>query len=266
MEHLPVHLVLDVGNSRTKVALYQGVGNALRWTTLANGDHIGLDHWLHGLVPDHAVHGSVASHHPELDRFLTGLCPILEVSGTTPTPLRSAYATPHSLGADRLANAVGAVGRFPGRPVLAVDAGTCITYDLVSAEGIHLGGAITPGMHLRAKAMNNYSARLPLVDPGPSPAVLGSDTHSSLSAGIHHGILNEVMGFITTYGHHRADLAVVLTGGDALRIATGLKSGIFAHPLLTLEGFHAILLYNLAHHSAPGGPLALGIPGPGSTG
>lgn len=266
MEHLPVHLILDVGNSRSKVALYQGMGNALRWTTLANGDHLGLEEWLHGLVPDHAVHGSVASNQPELDRFLAGLCPVLEVSGITPTALRSSYATPRTLGADRLANAVGAVGCFPGRPVLVVDAGTCITYDLVSAEGVHLGGAITPGMHLRAKAMNHYSARLPLVEPGPFPSELGTDTHSSLTAGIHHGILNEVKGFMATYGHHRADLAVVLTGGDALRIATGLKSGIFAHPLLTLEGLHAILLYNLALHSAPGSAATLGNTGPGTTG
>jgi len=258
--------VLDVGNSRTKVALFQAAGRALRWTTLANGDRLGLHQWLGGMVPSHAVHGSVASHHPELGRYLAELCPVLEVTGTTATPLRSAYATQHSLGADRLANAVGAATHHPGRPVLAVDAGTCITYDLVSAEGIHLGGAITPGMHLRAKAMHNHSARLPLVDPGPSPAALGSDTRSSLAAGIHHGMLGEVLGFMATYGHHRADLAVVLTGGDALRIATGLKSGIFAHPLLTLEGLHAILVHNLALDPAAGGAVAHGDIGPGTAG
>lgn len=266
MEHPPLDLVLDVGNSRTKAALFAREGHALRWTTLANGDMTGLEEWLGGVVPSHAVHGSVASHHPEMCGYLTGLCPVLEVSGTTATPLGSAYSTPLTLGADRLANAVGAAKYHPGRPVLAVDAGTCITYDLVSAEGIHLGGAITPGMHLRARAMHNYSARLPLVDPGASPAALGTDTRSSLAAGIHHGILGEIMGFMVTYAHHRADLAVVLTGGDALRIATGLKSGIFAHPLLTLEGLHAILVHNLALHPTAGDAIAHGDMGPGATG
>jgi len=266
VEQPSIHLVLDVGNSRTKAALYNGAGHALRWTHLANGDHRGLDQWLGGLRPAHAVRGSVAAHYPELDRYLAGCCPVLEVTGTTPTPLGNAYASPGSLGADRLANAVGAAMRFSGRAVLVVDAGTCITYDLVDAQGTYLGGAIAPGLQMRAKAMHGYSARLPLVEPGPAPSALGIDTLTSLAAGIHHGLLGEVRHFIDTYGHQRGDMAVVLTGGDALRIASALKSGIFAHPLLTLEGLYAILLHDLGLDPFAGGASASHHMGPGATG
>lgn len=266
MEHNPVHLVLDVGNSRTKAALYQGAGRVIRWTHLANGDQRGLHQWLDGLKLAHAVVGSVADHDPELGRYLAACCPVLQVSGSTPTPLRNTYTSQGTLGADRLANAVGAAMRFAGRPVLAVDAGTCVTYDLVDADSTYLGGAIAPGLKMRAKAMHGYSARLPLVEPGPVPSALGIDTLTSLAAGIHHGMLGEVLHFIDTYGHQRGGMAVVLTGGDALRIASALKSGIFAHPLLTLEGLHAILLHDLGLDPNAGGASANHHPGPGATG
>ncbi len=266
MEQSPVHLALDVGNSRTKVALYQGNARAVRWATLNNGDTAALERWLAGVRPQHAVVGSVAQDHPAMDRYLATLCPVLEVFGDTGSPLRSAYATSITLGADRLANAVGGSALFMGRPVLAVDAGTCITYDLVEANGTYRGGAITPGMHLRAKAMHAYSARLPLVEPESQPPALGTDTRSSLVAGIHHGILGEVDGFIRNYAHDRPTLAVVLTGGDAPWIAAGLKNGIFAHPLLTLDGLHAILLHNITLHRATDGAVTHGRSGPGTTG
>lgn len=266
MEHYPVHLVLDVGNSRTKVALFQAAGAVLRWTHLPNGECIGLEHWLGGVRPAYTVLGSVAAHHPELARYLASMGPVLEVSGETASPLRSAYSTPITLGADRLANAVGAASHFSGRAVLVVDAGTCMTYDVVDADGTYRGGAITPGLQLRAKAMHAYSARLPLVQPEADPPALGIDTRSSLAAGIHHGILGEVRGFIQSYAHDRPALVVVLTGGDAPRIAAGLKNGIFAHPLLTLEGLHAILLHNLTLDPAAIGASAHRGYGPGPAG
>lgn len=251
METLPRYLVLDVGNSRTKAALF-GPDRALAWTTLPNGDNDALDRWLAGYVPAAAVVGSVAARDGALLEHLAALCPVLEVMGDTPAPLQNGYGTPLSLGADRLANAVGAVRCFPGRPVLAIDAGTCITCDLVEADGTYHGGTISPGIRLRALAMHGHSARLPLVEPSDDPAPLGNDTRASLEAGIHHGVLGELRGFMTTFGHERPDMAVVLTGGDAPRFARALKSGIFAHPLLTLTGLHAILLYNRPLHLGDG--------------
>jgi type III pantothenate kinase len=143
----------------------------------------------------------------------------------------------------------------PNRPVLVIDAGTCITYDIVEADGTYSGGAIGPGLMLRAKAMHEYSARLPLVVPGEGTPLLGTTTEQSLASGIHHGMVGEIQGFITALGYQRPQMAVVLTGGDGLRFARALKSGIFALPLLTLQGLHEILEH---HRTLDHGRFAIG--------
>jgi type III pantothenate kinase len=253
MEMEALDLVLDVGNTRTKAAFFGDKGIVDR-AHLPQGDLEALDEWIAGRPMRSAVIGSVAARDRALVDHLRRSCPVFEIGGDTPTPLRNAYTTPLSLGVDRLANAVAAALRFPDRPVLAIDAGTCITYDVVDADGSYVGGAISPGMLMRAKAMHAYSARLPLSVPLEQVPVFGTDTSSSLSVGIHHGIVGEIRGFIEHFGYHRPHLAVVLTGGDALRFVRALKSGIFAHPLLTLEGLHAIHVFNRAGDARPGGP------------
>lgn len=265
MEHPSLHLVLDVGNTRTKAALFRGF-ELLRWAVFDAGDASAAIRWLGDDRPTHCALGSVGAQDSGLMTQLLGLCPVLEVQGATASPLRNSYSTAGTLGADRLANAVAAAAYLPGRSVLAIDAGTCITYDLVRADGTYLGGAISPGLRMRAQAMNAYSARLPLVELGPSIPVLGTDTASSLAAGVHHGVLAEIRGFIKAYGDQTPDLGVILTGGDAPRIAAGSESGIFALPLLTLEGLHAILRYNLALDRALGGSSATSWHGAGTAG
>jgi type III pantothenate kinase len=213
---------------------------------MANGDMPALERWLGLDRVVQVVIGSVAGPQPEWMDGVRRIAPVFEVLGTTPTAIASAYATPTTLGVDRLANAVAAAAQFPGRPVLVIDAGTCITYDMVEADGIYSGGAIGPGMMLRSKSMHGYSARLPLVVPGDGPPLLGVTTEQSLASGVHHGMVGEILGFIASLGYQRPRMAVVLTGGDGLRFARAVKSGIFAHPLLTLQGLHAIHLHNLA--------------------
>jgi len=258
-------LVLDVGNTRTKAALFLG-SRVVRMSWLPTGDHQALKHWLGEVLPKATVVGSVAHHDPQFMAHLRSWGPALEVTGATPSPLRNAYGTPLTLGADRLANAVGAASCFPGRAVLAIDAGTCITCDLVEADGTYRGGTIAPGLRMRAQAMHAYSARLPLVEPAEAPPFLGGDTRASLEAGIHHGIVGELRWSIERFGYERPGMAVVLAGGDAPRFARALKSGIFAHPLLTLIGLHAILLYNRALDPALGSLDARGDAGPRAAG
>lgn len=243
MAQAPRVLVLDVGNTRTKLAIFRA-GAVERTGHAANGDVAATEAFLGPLRPAAVVIGSVAAEYEDLATYLGAIAPLFAVRGDTPTPLTNAYATRHSLGVDRLANAVAVATRFPKRPALAIDLGTCITYDLVLADGRYAGGAISPGMAMRSRAMNAYSARLPLVHPDRDPPVLGTSTLESLASGVHHGIVGELRGFITAFGHERPEMAVVLTGGDAPRFTTHLKSGIFAHPLLTLEGLYAILVHN----------------------
>ncbi|MBK7102167.1 MAG: type III pantothenate kinase [Flavobacteriales bacterium] len=254
-------LILDIGNTRTKLAIYQG-GRALSHQVIENGDTAAIEEFLGGAVPDAITVGSTANPDPATIAQLRQLAPVLVLSGDSLSPLQVAYGTRHTLGADRLANAVAAVGRFPGRPILVIDAGTCITYDLCEAEGTYRGGAISPGMHMRSKAMYAYSARLPKVDPDPSPEFLGETTEDSLAAGMHFGILGEMEGFIRRLGKERPGMVVVITGGDAVRFVRGLESGIFALPYLTLEGYHALLQH---HRALTGGVLPFGTAGSSGT-
>lgn len=235
-------LVLDVGNSRMKMALFSG-SRIMELAMADSGNVAAVKDFLGDRRPGCCVVGSVARPDDGFLHDLGRLAPVCLITGTSGTPLRNHYATPATLGVDRLANAVAAASIFEGRAVLAIDAGTCITYDLVDAERAYLGGMITPGIRMRGQAMHAYSARLPEVMPGPEPPLPGTDTESSLAAGIHHGAMMEMEGFVRHFRQKHPDLAVVVTGGDAVRAVKALKSNIFAHPTLTLIGLHVI-----AHH------------------
>lgn len=258
-------LVIDVGNSRTKAALFLN-GRLKANMIIANGDRNSLKEFIGERPLRASIVANVSAGDGAWAKDLKELAPGILLTGNTVTPLTMAYAEPDSLGADRLANCVGAWRMMPGRNVLVVDLGTCITYDVVEAEGVYRGGAISPGMAMRARAMNAFSARLPLVDPGEGVPILGDSTLSSLASGVHHGIVGELQGFITSYRQQYADLGVILTGGDALRFARALKNGIFAHPFLTLSGLHAILDHHYSVHGAFHGVEPAGDGGPGTTG
>ncbi|MBL7952582.1 MAG: type III pantothenate kinase [Flavobacteriales bacterium] len=258
-------LVLDVGNTRVKWAVFNG-GEVVANGSFQRGEEKELAGMLATFTVGAIALGATAAVDGMLLDTLRSSAPVLEMTGASDAPIRTRYGTRPTLGADRLANAVAAVKRFPGRASLCIDLGTCVTYDLCEADGTYAGGAISPGFRMRGKAMNAYSARLPLVEPELRPALIGTTTQQSLASGVHYGLLGEVESFIRRYQHGRPGLAVLLTGGDAPRIAGGLESGIFALPLHTLEGYHALLQH---HRSLTGGPLSAGIGGgvgPGATG
>ncbi|MBZ0207713.1 MAG: type III pantothenate kinase [Flavobacteriales bacterium] len=247
--HTPTELVIDVGNSSMKLGLFSR-GRIVARGIVPLGDHAAVDRFLAGRQPARIAIGSVAKPDGRFVEAMGHRAPVNVITGDSPSPVRSLYTTLNTLGVDRLANVVGAAVTFPRRAVLAIDLGTCITYDLVDELAIHRGGVISPGLRMRAQAMHRYSARLPEVAPPENTAVLGTDTVTSLASGIHHGAMLELMGYITAFRQQHRGMAVVLTGGDAPRAVRALKSGIFAHPTLTLIGLHALLYYDPDRSSA----------------
>ena len=193
---------------------------------------------------------------------LSSIAPVYVVQASTPLPIGNAYGTPSTLGVDRIANAVGASMRCPGRPVLVIDAGTCITYDLVDASGTFQGGAISPGLAMRALAMHEHSARLPKVGLEGAASLVAANTEEALRSGVLNGVRYEMGGFVRDHAHQYPGLVVMVTGGNGPWVASALKSGIFAVPFLTLEGLYAILLHQLELGRGP----AVCRPGPGSAG
>ena len=171
----------------------------------------------------------------------------LVLSSELKLPLEILYKTPQTLGADRIAGSVAASALFADKNILKIDFGTCITYDFVNNKHQYLGGAISPGMIMRFKALHNYTAKLPLIDPMQylNYDLTGSDTASSILSGVVNGIKEEVTGIIKEYNERFGNLQVVGTGGDAGFFVTLLKNEIFARPYLVLEGLNRILNFNI---------------------
>ena len=168
--------------------------------------------------------------------------------GKTAVPIQNAYSTPHTLGADRLAAAVGAAYLRPGQPTLIVDAGTALKCDVLTADNTFAGGSISPGLRMRLQALHTFTGRLPLLElPAPAEAVqlTGTSTASAMWSGVLNGAVLEVQGFVTAYERHYLGLGVLLTGGDASYFATRLQGRIFVVPELVLLGLYRILAYHV---------------------
>ncbi len=240
-----MNLILDIGNTSIKAYCFEGSQVVDRFTTLTT-DAVGLKTWLtakdfHGAIS--CITGDVS---PQLREILNGLDPLLDLRpATTPVPhLRNHYESAQTLGPDRLAAAVGAAMQKPGSPLLIFDVGTCLTIDFVDAEGNYLGGNISPGMDMRLKAMNEFTAHLPLASAEGAESTLGTNTMSALRNGAYEGLRLEIEGYIRTYLVKYPRLFVFLTGGTAISLDSKLKNTIFADEILVARGLNAILEHN----------------------
>lgn len=170
--------------------------------------------------------------------------PVLWLNEKTSLPVENLYETPETLGYDRIAAVVGANEQFPGRDILVVDAGTCITYEFIDAAARYHGGNISPGMQMRFKALHQFTGKLPFVASEGRRLVMGKDTETAIRAGILVGMEYEITGYIRAMKHKYPELLVFLTGGDDFSFDTNLKNIIFADKFLVLKGLNRILNYN----------------------
>lgn len=242
-------LALDIGNTAIKYGFFEGAALQETATVQTAAQLRGL---VRRLRPRHAIVASVAEPTPKWAAELRPLLPgqVVEfASGSTPLPIRNAYATPQTLGADRLAAAAGAAWLRPDRNTLIVDAGTAIKCDWVEGGHTFRGGSIAPGLRLRFQALHTFTGRLPLVElPDDRLATVpltGIDTQAAIRSGVLNGALAEVNGLIDTYRAQTPDLTVLLAGGDAEFFQPRLKGPIFVIPELVLLGLHRILVHNV---------------------
>ncbi len=169
---------------------------------------------------------------------------IMVLDANVKLPFKNLYATPNTLGVDRIALVCASVEQFPNNNVLIIDAGTCITYDFITVDNEYIGGAISPGLRMRYKSLNNLTANLPLLESEAPKSIIGNSTDASIHSGVVHGILKEIDGVIEEYNRKYSDLTVILTGGDANFLSKQLKSSIFANSNFLLEGLNYILQFN----------------------
>ena len=256
-------LAVDIGNTHINVALLEGdppSGEVRHHWTLATVLHRTADEYLVTLDRLLAMAGVdcgrlagavVASVVPpltsawfDLAASLVGSDNVLLVDAETATGIENRYENPRDVGADRLANAVGAKATV-GCPVIVVDFGTAITLDVVSADGAYLGGAILPGPEMAAEALYSKTARLPRVSLGRTDLAVGRSTDASIRSGIFHGTLGAIDALIERI---RGELGVtcpaIATGGAAQPFADASRHIERYDPLLTLRGLHEIWRLN----------------------
>ena len=162
----------------------------------------------------------------------------------TPLPIKNLYKTPQTLGKDRLAAAVAGHMRFSTDPVLVVNAGSCITFDVINEKGEYLGGSISPGIQMRFRALHTFTGKLPLITGKNLVALTGTTTGDSILSGVINGSLSEVEGIIAQYLQKYKNLHVILSGGDMKYFDTRLKIKTFAIPNIVTEGLYQILELN----------------------
>ena len=240
-----MNLIIDIGNTSIKLARFQSSGSILvDITVIENNNILELQHFLGQLIGiQYAMVSSVTPVPNVLIDFLQKKVPhYISFNLTTPLPITNLYATPETLGSDRLAPMVSAQKQFPNQNVLVIDAGTCIKFNLLTAKGEFLGGAISPGLSMRFQALNHYTAKLPLIQPDSDyTAFIGNDTKTSILSGVQEGLIGELNHQIGLYQREFPDLMLILTGGDAPFFVNRLKKQIFVDPYIVLRGLNEIL-------------------------
>ncbi len=237
-----MNLVIDSGNTRVKAATFSGtrLENKHTFSTMDE-----LKNFLTHSQFDSVIVSTVSLDGNEILHWANATRKYL-LSHKLPLPIHLHYQTPETLGSDRIAAACGMQDIFPEQDSLAIDAGTCITYDFVDRNKNYKGGSISPGIDMRFEALHTFTKKLPLVLKSEKMELTGSNTEDSIRSGVLNGIVAEMEGIIGKYRQLYPALGVVLCGGDSLFFENKLKPTIFAAPDLVLSGLNRILLHNAA--------------------
>ena len=240
-----MNLIIEQGNSATKIAVYNNeeIVYSSVYKDINDSDLIQffnqypLKNGILSTVIDTKTE-LIACLEDQLERFF-----FFDEHIRLPIEIR--YQTLETLGRDRIAVAVGANFLQPQKDILVIDAGTAITFDVVETPGVYLGGNISPGMTTRFHALNQFTKRLPLVEERDTIPLLGTSTETAILAGIVHGIVYEMDGYINELQNKYPDLSVFLTGGHTFYFEKRLKNNILANINLVLIGLNRILEYNV---------------------
>jgi len=232
-------LCFDFGNTRLKVASFQNT--KLTDVTVIDSDSlISIENLLKRFDSQRSILSSVINHNPEIENLLSAKTKFHKLNHLSKLPFTTPVGKPETIGADRLALSAAAVYFFPKQHNLVIGLGSCITYNFINADHEFLGGGISPGMEMRMKSLNQFTAKLPIVTPDGNVPLIGYDTVSNILSGVVMGMANEIDGFINAYKERYGNFNVHLTGGDLVYLAPHLKNQIFADPELIFKGLYAI--------------------------
>ena len=238
-------LTVDIGNTATKLGLFRKnkllSTHILRQPTHQKIVQFGIKRMVNNIIIS-SVNNNVTIHTQRLKPYFEN---VIELTHELKLPLTLNYKTPSKLGKDRIAAAVGGAALFPDQNLLVIDAGSAITFDVVTSEGTFLGGNISPGLQMRFRALNEFTNQLPLLRKQETTPTFGKNTSEAMLAGVQNGIIFEIDRYIeivqTTYTLSQ----IIMTGGDSKFFDNKLKYPIFAEPNLTSFGLYKILKHNI---------------------
>lgn len=241
---MAMNLTIDQGNTLTKVGIFKEneLISVLSFETIEVDDIKNL----FSLYPiRNTIFSSVKNPKNELINLLKNSSEnFIELNPSTPLPIKNTYKTPDTLGKDRIAAVVGAHYLQPRKNALIIDAGTAVTFDILTVDGIYIGGSISPGIQMRLNALHSFTTKLPLVEWQNNTETIGTDTASAIWSGVVNGLVFEIDGYIDLHKKNYPNLFTFLTGGDAFFFESKLKNSIFAVENLVLTGLNRILNYN----------------------
>ncbi|MDR2811150.1 MAG: type III pantothenate kinase [Tannerellaceae bacterium] len=241
-----MNLIIEQGNSSTKVAVYNKEGYMQTSCIFKEFVCSSLNTFFETYDLQHGIMSTVIRPDEQILSYLAKRMPhFIFPDANVSVPIRVQYQTPGTLGSDRLAAVVGAHYLRPGENILVIDAGTAITYELLEASGVYIGGNISPGMSTRFRALSHFTGKLPLHQEEENIPLIGNSTKTAIQAGVVNGIVYEMDGYIDELRRKYTRLLVFLTGGHSFYFERRLKNSIFADINLVLTGLNVIVEYNV---------------------
>lgn len=231
-------LCFDFGNSRLKCGIMLK-GNC-KEERILDGTSQQIDQLLNEVKPDRTILSSVIEQDKEIEDLLAAYGPFHKVGPQTKFPITVPSGKAASVGSDRWAMLMAAIDQFPKQHNLIIGLGSCITFNFIDKFNQFLGGGISPGLNMRLKSLNHYTAQLPVVEPDWNFPLIGYDTRTNILSGVILGMSAEIDGIIDLYTTRYSKFNVLLTGGDLSFFVPHLKNKIFADPYLIYKGLYLI--------------------------
>jgi type III pantothenate kinase len=242
---MPITLCLDFGNTRLKWAIFSE--GKIRHTGLFGDDLLEeLLVCLDTYQPDISILSSVVNHPEGLVEILKNRTRFHNLDHLSRVPITTPVGKPETIGSDRLALVVAAAHYFQDRNNLVIGLGSAVTYNYINRFHQFIGGSISPGMEMRFKSLQAFTAKLPLVKPHWNFPLAGYDTKTNIQSGVIFGMAKEIDGVIEAYEERYENLHTLMTGGDAQYFKPFLKKTITEDPDLIFKGLFVISEYNLS--------------------
>ncbi|MCE5347178.1 MAG: type III pantothenate kinase [Bacteroidales bacterium] len=238
-----MNLVFDIGNSGTKLAVFDGP----KKITFLRTKEFSFEK-LHKKMAQYQIDRAIVCAVKNVPEFIIDIIkanyPVVHIlSHKSKLPFSIEYEKPETLGPDRIAAVAGAYVEFPGKNVLVIDAGTAITFEFLSGD-IYKGGNISPGLTMRFKALNKFTDKLPLISPTDNYTFPGHNTNDAIRAGVITGVTYEINEYIRAFEKQHAGSVIILTGGDSEYLKNKILPSCTYMPDIVINGLNFILEYN----------------------